>query len=410
VNINTVFENVRQVSADFARDRQERQMRRHLEPADFDRLAQAGFLLTGVPASHGGLWEDMQHSLRPVCDIVRVLAQGDPSVALVAAMHPAVVYAVGWLTLDQAPQPYEKAWGTQRRWVFETVRNGAWWGTIVSEPGTGGAVQNTRATARLEDPPLGYRISGSKHFGSGSGLSSYMITTAIPEGETEPDHFFMDLRNVPVDGSAGVALVGAWDGHGMTATQSHSMRFDDYPGTRAAWPGRNNRRDGTQAVAGSCLFTAVIVGIVEVAIDTARRQLERRRASLGAFERVEWTRAEIEGWLVQQAYRGMLRDAANGPRRGPLLGKTAIAELASSMLDRLCKIMGGGAYARRSPFGFWLQDVRALGYLRPPWPLAFDMMFDEIPNEPTAEINAIAPDGFGVQPVVQASRGGIPSA
>jgi hypothetical protein len=38
-------------------------------------------------------------------------------------------------------------------------------------------------------------------------------------------------------------------------------------------------------------------------------------------------------------------------------------------------VVGGGAYSRHSPFGFWLEDVRALGYLRPPWGLAFDRLF-----------------------------------
>jgi hypothetical protein len=38
--------------------------------------------------------------------------------------------------------------------------------------------------------------------------------------------------------------------------------------------------------------------------------------------------------------------------------------------------MGGGTFARHSPFGFWFEDVRALGFLRPPWGLAFDALYD----------------------------------
>jgi alkylation response protein AidB-like acyl-CoA dehydrogenase len=409
MNIDTVFENVRQISTEFARDRRERQTRRHLEPADFDRLRDAGFLLTAVPVSHGGLWEDLRHSLRPVCDILRVLAQGDPSVALVAAMHPAVNWVAGWLAIDQAPDPYTAAWKAQRSWAFETIRNGAWWGTITSEPGSGGSVKNTRATARLADPPHGYRITGQKHFGSGSGLSSYMMTSAIPDREDAPDIFFMDLRDVPWDGSAGVTLAGAWDGHGMIATQSHGMRFEDYPATRVAWPGLDERQAVRSLNAVDCMFSAVFVGIVEIALDTARATLQRRRESLSAFERVEWTRAEIEGWLVQQAYRGMVYDVASGETGGSLYGKTAIAELSASVLDRLCKILGGGTLARYSPFGFWLQDVRALGYLRPPWALAFDTMFDEIPAETTAEILA-APSEFRTRkPDASAIRDPVPT-
>ena len=43
-----------------------------------------------------------------------------------------------------------------------------------------------------------------------------------------------------------------------------------------------------------------------------------------------------------------------------------------SILTRLCRIAGGGAYARHSPLGFWFEDVRALGFLRPPWSLAHE--------------------------------------
>ena len=48
---DAVHANVREIAASFAAQRGERQQRRALDRADFERLAQAGFLLTGVPAS-----------------------------------------------------------------------------------------------------------------------------------------------------------------------------------------------------------------------------------------------------------------------------------------------------------------------------------------------------------------------
>ena len=45
-----------------------------------------------------------------------------------------------------------------------------------------------------------------------------------------------------------------------------------------------------------------------------------------------------------------------------------------SQMRRVVRIMGGGTYARHSPFGFWFEDVRALGFLRPPWTLAYDAL------------------------------------
>jgi hypothetical protein len=37
-------------------------------------------------------------------------------------------------------------------------------------------------------------------------------------------------------------------------------------------------------------------------------------------------------------------------------------------------VLGGGTFSRSSPFGFWLEDVRALGFLRPPWGLAYEQL------------------------------------
>jgi hypothetical protein len=64
------------------------------------------------------------------------------------------------------------------------------------------------------------------------------------------------------------------------------------------------------------------------------------------------------------------------PHVSVLRGKTAVAELAESVLQRICRVMGGGTFARQSPYGFWFEDVRALGFLRPPWGLAFDTLYD----------------------------------
>jgi hypothetical protein len=186
------------------------------------------------------------------------------------------------------------------------------------------------------------------------------------------------VRDVPWDGSTGMTLLAPWEGHGMPATQSHAFQFESFPATRFAWPGHLGEIQAANGGFVACCFTAVIVGIVEAALATARAQIERRRTSLRAYERVEWSRAELEGWLIQQAYEGMLRtvEEQGGTPADTLRGKTAVAELAESALMRLCRVLGGGTFARQSPFGCWFEDVRALGFLRPPWGLAYDRLFE----------------------------------
>ena len=371
-----VINNVREIADEFAADRTERQQRRNLDPADFDRLRDAGLLLTGVPTSDGGLWQDAAASTRAICEIFRALAQGDPSVALVSSMHPAVL--AFWLASPVADDDAQEGWSRQRREIFATALDGNWWGTITSEPGSGGDIARSSAVARRNGD--GYALSGQKHFGSGSGVSSYMITTAVPEGEGGPDLFFMHVAGRIWDGSAGMKLLAEWDGHGMSATQSHAFEFTDMPLVRSAWPG------GLKAILPAsfgfvgCLFAAVIAGVCDVAVRTAHHQLSVRSAELRPFERVEWARAQMEYWLILQAYEGMLRAVetlpAGGTPIGVVQGKTAIAELAESMTSRICKVIGGGTFHRRSPFGHWFEDVRALGFLRPLWALAFDRLIE----------------------------------
>ncbi|MEX2158467.1 MAG: acyl-CoA dehydrogenase family protein [Dehalococcoidia bacterium] len=376
MNIDEIQRRVASVAGEFAQDRPARQLRRHLDMDDFRKLADAGFTLTGVAAAMGGLWSDVAHTTRPVSELLRTIARADASVALVASMHPAVLSF--WLCQTDAPEAYRAAWEEQSRAVAQSALDGCWWGTITSEPGSGGDVGKTKTLAtRTSDSA--YSISGQKHFGSGSGITSYMITTALPEGEDSADWFYLDVREAKWDGSNGMKLTSEWDGQGMIATQSHAFEFSDYPATRLAWPG-NLRVVSTVAGAFvSSLFIAVVVGVAQSAVEAARAQLVRKKDAMRPYERVEWTRVENEAWLIDQAYEGMLRAIeakGSGGVLDALRAKTAIAELAESMTSRICRIVGGGSYHRASPFGAAAENVRALGFLRPPWGLAYDTLFE----------------------------------
>ncbi len=377
MDLQAVLENVQEIANDFAAQRAERQQRRSLDLGDFAWLRDAGFLLTGVPASQGGLWQDPASSTRGICELLRTLARGDSSVALVSSMHPSVL--VFWLASPKAVGGDQLAWDAQRSEVFGTALAGHWWGTITSEPGSGGDITRTKTIAR-RDGARGYLLSGQKHFGSGSGMSTYMITTAVPEGESSPELFYLRTGGHAWDGSDGMKLIAEWDGHGMTATQSHAFAFEDMPVARSAWSGGLPALLAASFGFVGCAFAAVIVGICDVAFETAREQLRGKEASMRPYERVEWARAEMEHWLIQQAFEGMLRSVESAPEGstplGVVQGKTAIAELAETAMARVCRISGGGTFHRRSPLGNWYEDVRALGFLRPPWGLAYDRMIE----------------------------------
>ena len=377
VSIATILAEAPQLAHAWAADRAVRQERTQGEPADYERLRQLGVHLMAVPVEFGGTWESLPQTARPFCTMLRILAQGDPSITLASAMHQLVLSS--WRR-PTVPAPYTALWAQQRQEVFQTVRDGCWWGTIISEPGSGGDTAQTKADAQPVGPPLRYRISGLKHFGSGSGMTSFMTTQALPASETTPDMFYIEVRNNPWDGSTGMKLTAPWRGHGMRSTNSHAFEFTDFPATRVAWPGHRQELMEANGGLGGMAFTSVITGVVEAAMAYTRQRLQRSRAqgsALRAFQQVEWTTAQQEAWLVEQAWEGALRtfDQGTQNRRTVLLAKTSVARLAESILGRLCKLVGGSAYTWYTPLGAWFEDVRALGYLRPPWSLAYDQMY-----------------------------------
>jgi alkylation response protein AidB-like acyl-CoA dehydrogenase len=370
--------NIAGIAEEWRSTRAERQARRHLERDDFDRLRDAGLLQVVVPEDHGGLWQSVAASTRPISGVLRTLAAADPSVALVSSMHPAVLGF--WL----APQSDAPAWVEQREAVIASAAAGVQWGTITSEPGSGGDIARTIATASPDGvagplPGSTYRVSGDKHFGSGSGIADLMITTAVADGEGAPSAFVLDVHDRPWDGSAGLRLLAEWDGMGMAATQSHAMRLEGCPAVRMAWDGPIEAVTLAAGPLTASLFTAVVLGVLDEAVRTARAQLAPKADGMRAYERVEWTRAELDHWLAVQAFEGALRSVETGdPVTGfyaALRAKQGVADLAESSLSRLVRVIGGGTFSRRSPFSAWFEDVRALGFLRPPWGLAYDGLF-----------------------------------
>lgn len=380
--MHDVSEALASIAEQWRSERSERLSRRTLDAGDFAVLEEAGFHRLVVPTSRGGSWRSVTESTRQIATALRILAAGDPSPALVAAMHPAVTSF--WL-LNERPEA--AAWSEQREAVLESAAAGVQWGTITSEPGSGGDMANTRSTAssaQLEDdipiPGRRARITGDKHFGSGTGVCSYMLTTAIPEGDDGPAGFFLDTRELVAGRrQPGFSITAEWDGAGMSATQSHAVRLDACHAVRVEWPDDLTSMVTAAAPFNLCMFTAVIVGILDEALATARERLRPRADSLRAFEQVEWASATTEHWLAGQALDGMLDAIEEGDHAAALYaglrGKNAVAELAERCMGRIAKVVGGGTFSKRSPFAAWFEDVRALGFLRPPWGLAHDGIY-----------------------------------
>lgn len=260
----SVLAEVEAVARSFAASRIERLGRTALDPRDFEAIAGTGYLDLAVPVRYGGAYTSPAGSVRGICQCLRTLATGDPSVALVSAMHPGVLGF--WAAVEEnPPAPFKPAFDQQCETLFGAARQGQWFGTIASEPGAGGDLQATRCTASpLEDGS--YAISGDKFMGSGSGITSYMLTVARPDGEEDPDIFVFDTRNTPWDGSTGVTMTREWDGAGMPATQSHAFRFEAASAERYGWPRQVMSLAPRALGVVANTFSAVAIGILDAAM------------------------------------------------------------------------------------------------------------------------------------------------
>lgn len=368
-----VIERLEEIAESFKGNVIERQKRRALDPSDFEKIKEAGFLLTGVPADQGGLWSGPAGSARDYSSMVRAIAHGDPSVALVASMHPAVTaFFLGIESVSDATE----AWVEQRQWVIDTAKT-KWWGTVTSEPGSGGDILKTKSTAI----PAGerYRLSGDKHFGSGSGLADYMITTARVQGSDLPELFYMKYKDEPWDGSTGCQMLVEWDGIGMSSTQSHAFRFSDFPATKAVSTEVLTSVAKITSQVSNMLFTGVVLGVADNAMAFAKSKLDGKTDSMRAFEKTEWVRCQNELWLAEQAYEGALKAIESKAEDAHIAGlrcKITCAELIDSALSRMSKVVGGASFSKAMPLAQWTQDVKALVFLRPPLPLAYDQLLD----------------------------------
>ncbi len=105
--VETILEAIPKLAKEWASQREDRQQRTEADPADYDQLRKLGVHLMSVPVEFGGTWENLSQFARPVCTMLRTLAQGDPSITLASAMHQGVL---GSWRVPTVPEPYNDAW------------------------------------------------------------------------------------------------------------------------------------------------------------------------------------------------------------------------------------------------------------------------------------------------------------
>ncbi len=180
--------------------------------ANFEALRDAGMLNLTVPREFGG--EGM--GLAPVCRVIETIAGGEPSTALVLAMHY-IYHAVPALSGRWAPAMHEQL-------CRESLDGIALINVIRVEPELGTPTRGGLPAATATRTADGWSLSGRKMYATGSPLLEHFLVWARTEGDDPQVGYFLVRPGLP-----GVRIEETWDHLGMRATGSHDLVLDAVP-------------------------------------------------------------------------------------------------------------------------------------------------------------------------------------
>ncbi|MCB4771238.1 acyl-CoA/acyl-ACP dehydrogenase [Ancylobacter sp. Lp-2] len=342
----TALARARKLAAQFARTAAHYDTTAEVPVANFAALHAEG--LSGLTASpaHGGAGTGLAEAV----EVIRILAQGEPSTALILFMQ--------YLNLATLP-------------------HGRWDPALVSEVltqavATGGMINSLRVEPELGSPTrgglpatlarrtaAGWSISGRKIYSTGSSVLGWMIVWA----RTDEPEVRVGRFAVPVS-SPGIVIEPTWNALGMRASGSHDVVFDAVavPARYAAdlrrpeeWTGK----EPLQAAWHGVLLGAVYDGIARAARDWVAGFLNERvptglGAPLATLPRVQEEMGRIERLLqVNEALsQGLARAVDEGRLPTPEqagLAKLTVTENAIAAVDIALRLSANHGIARANP-------------------------------------------------------------
>jgi alkylation response protein AidB-like acyl-CoA dehydrogenase len=238
---------------------------------NFRELSEAGLLSLTVPAVHGGAGAGARYTAR----VIGIVGKADPSTALVLAMH-----SINHLVMARSP-----TWPARlsRKLARETVEGIALVNALRVEPELGSPSRGGLPATIARRTETGWRLSGHKIYSTGSPiLKWYLVWARTDEAEPRVGQFL-----VPA-GLPGTRIVETWDHHGLRASGSHDVIFEDVVIPLDAEidvrkPSEWRAPDIAQATVHTVFVAAIYDGIARAARDWLVTFLKQRvPASLGA--------------------------------------------------------------------------------------------------------------------------------
>ena len=258
--------------------------------ANFEALRDAGILNITVAAKYGG----PGMGLEAACRAVSTIAEGEPSTALVYAMH-LIYHAAPALTGSWTPAVHELM-------CREALAGIALVNVQRVEPELGTPTRGGLPSTTASRTANGWRINGHKLYSTGSPLLRYFITWARTEGDDPQTGWFCVPRETP-----GLEIVETWDHMGMRATGSHDLILRDaeipFDYALDLRPARDwMPPDAAPGAWNNLVLAALYHGIARSAANWLAKYLHERQptnlgASLATLPRMQSAVGEIEALL-----------------------------------------------------------------------------------------------------------------
>jgi alkylation response protein AidB-like acyl-CoA dehydrogenase len=320
---------------------------------NFQRLSETGLLALAVPRSLGGL----DGRLSDVVAVLREIGRGEPSTALVLAMH----------------------------YIHHASMRGRWPEAIVDRLGReaaagGGLINALRVEPELGTPSRGglpatiarrsadgWRLTGHKIYSTGVPILSWYAVWARTDAPEPAVGTFLVAAGAP-----GIRIVETWNHLGLRASGSHDVIFEDVavPFDHAvelqapdAWKHTDPGLLAWHALAVSAIYDGIAGAAQAWLLDFLKRRIPSNLgAPLASLPRFQEAVGEIEALLAVN--RRLLTNAAADVDRGSPpsqvesgLLKSVVTGNAISAVEIAVKLTGNPGISRANPLERHYRDV-----------------------------------------------------
>ncbi|UFZ05121.1 acyl-CoA/acyl-ACP dehydrogenase [Bradyrhizobium ontarionense] len=322
---------------------------------NFKDLFDAGLLSLTVPTALGGHGAGARLTAR----VLGIIAEADPSTALVLAMH----YIQHFVMARHQDYPPRLA----RKLARDSVEQGALINTFRVEPALGSPSRGGLPETTARRTETGWRLSGRKIYSTGAPiLSWYAVWAKTDEAEPRLGLFLVQA------GLPGISIVETWDHLGLRASGSHDVVFDDVVipldhEIELRKPDGWRVQNPTQALVHAAFVGAIYGGVARAArnwiVDFLKTRtpsslgaplatLPRAQEVLGAIE----ARLQVNARLIDSVARDFDEGNVVSPVEGSIIKLTVTNNAVAAVEDAL-SLSSNHGLSRANPLERHYRDV-----------------------------------------------------